>query len=196
MSHPLSLAAIELLAYHAHQGQVNEKSGEPFYHHPARVAASLTDETAKKVAWLHDSIEDCAGEMVLLPRKLVGKRVMIDAVREGITADILRRAGVETEVVAAVVAMTHLENEPYDVYLERVRQNPLALEVKHADIRDNLDPARLALLDEATQARLRRKYTRALAILDRPGAAPVDEATPAAASVPVASLAFDGQNID
>ena len=46
-------------------------------------------------------------------------------------------------------------------YYSAIRNNPLALRVKLADIADNADEARLALLDEKTADRLRRKYARA-----------------------------------
>ena len=49
-----------------------------------------------------------------------------------------------------------------------VRQNPLALRVKLADIADNSDESRIALLDDKTAARLRRKYAKALRALTQP----------------------------
>lgn len=51
------------------------------------------------------------------------------------------------------------------MYYACVRTNPLALRVKLADIADNSDEVRLALLDEKTAARLRRKYAKAKKIL-------------------------------
>ena len=50
-------------------------------------------------------------------------------------------------------------------YYERIKDLPLALRVKLADIADNADESRLALLDDATANRLRRKYARALRML-------------------------------
>ena len=68
-------------------------------------------------------------------------------------------------MVDAVVALTHLKNEPRDHYYERIKKNPLALAVKLADIEDNTDPERLALLDEGTRSRLEKKYAKAIAAL-------------------------------
>jgi (p)ppGpp synthase/HD superfamily hydrolase len=45
------------LATRAHAGQVDQ-AGQPYIGHPERVAARLTTEEAKVVAWLHDVIED------------------------------------------------------------------------------------------------------------------------------------------
>jgi hypothetical protein len=46
-------------------------------------------------------------------------------------------------------------------YYSIIRENPIALRVKLADIADNADEARLALLDPETAERLRRKYAKA-----------------------------------
>ena len=53
-------------------------------------------------------------------------------------------------------------------YYTRIRANPLALRVKLADIADNADESRLALLDEKTAARLRRKYANARKAVESP----------------------------
>src|SRR5690606_1583136 len=96
------------------------------------------------VAWLHDVVEDSA-----------------------ITLDDLRRWGVSRDVAAAVDAITRRSAEDPDVYYARVAASPRALQVKIADIADNCDPARLALLDPATRDRLTAKYDYALAVLAR-----------------------------
>ncbi len=65
------------------------------------------------------------------------------------------------EIVDAVDALTKRPGETRQDYYARVRQNTRALQVKHADIDDNTDPARTALLDETTRARLAQKYAAA-----------------------------------
>ena len=130
------------LATSAHDGQV-DKSGRPYIGHPLRVMASVTGEHAQMAAVLHDVIEDTP-----------------------VTADDLLARGCPTAVVDAVVALSHLPDEPQDVYLRRVAANPLALSVKRADIADNLAPARMARLDTALQERLQTKYANALRLLD------------------------------
>ncbi|MET9231358.1 phosphohydrolase [Lentzea sp. NPDC003310] len=130
------------IATAAHDGQV-DKSGRPYIGHPLRVMASVTGEHEQMAAVLHDVIEDTS-----------------------VTAADLLSRGCPTAVVDAVVALSHLPEEPQEDYLRRVAANPLALSVKRADIGDNLSPARLARLDEATQERLKAKYARALGLLD------------------------------
>ncbi|MFS8103799.1 HD domain-containing protein [Lentzea alba] len=129
------------LATAAHDGQV-DKSGRPYIGHPLRVMASVEGEHAQMAAVLHDVIEDTP-----------------------VTADDLTARGCPAEVVDAVVALSHLPEEPQDVYLRRVAANPLAVIVKRADIADNLSPARMARLDDETQARLEIKYATALRLL-------------------------------
>lgn len=129
------------LAVLAHAGQV-DKAGRPYVEHLERVAAMVKHAKslglAQAVAWLHDIVEDTAvGELDLMA------------------------AGMPAEVVEAVLAITHRPNEPRTEYYARVRENHLALAVKLADVADNADPKRLAMLDAATRGRLERKYARA-----------------------------------
>ena len=70
----------------------------------------------------------------------------------------LRTAGIPEPVVVAVAALTHRADQTRDEYYEAVRTNELALRVKLADIDDNSDPARLALLPAAVAERLATKY--------------------------------------
>ncbi|MFJ8966886.1 phosphohydrolase [Lentzea sp. NPDC102401] len=129
------------IATAAHDGQV-DKSGRPYIGHPLRVMASMTGEHEQMAAVLHDVIEDTP-----------------------VTASDLLARGCPEVVVDAVVALSHLPEEPQEDYLRRVAANPLALSVKRADISDNLSPARMARLDDATQDRLKAKYARALGLL-------------------------------
>ncbi|MGI5502047.1 HD domain-containing protein [Lentzea sp. CA-135723] len=129
------------LATSAHDGQV-DKSGRPYIGHPLRVMASVTGEHEQMTAVLHDVIEDT-----------------------WVTAEDLASRGCPAAVVDAVVALSHLPEEPQEDYLRRVAANPLALSVKRADIGDNLSPARMAQLDDATRERLQAKYARALGLL-------------------------------
>jgi (p)ppGpp synthase/HD superfamily hydrolase len=129
------------IATAAHDGQV-DKAGRPYIGHPLRVMASMTGEHEQMTAVLHDVIEDTP-----------------------VTADDLLARGCPEAVVDAVVALSHLPDEPQEDYLRRVAANPLALSVKRADIGDNLSPARMARLDAATQDRLKAKYARALGLL-------------------------------
>jgi hypothetical protein len=123
------------IAAKAHEGQ-KDKEGLPYILHPLRAMMSVQGEEAMIVAVLHDVIEDTP-----------------------VTADDLRQAGFGEEVVAAVLCVTHKQEEPYADYVVRCRGNEIARRVKLADLADNwrldrvlLRPQRL----EADVARLRK----------------------------------------
>jgi (p)ppGpp synthase/HD superfamily hydrolase len=130
------------LAHRAHAGQV-DKAGRPYIEHVARVAAAVSgDPEAEAVAWLHDVIEDAP---LLMPD--------VDALGND-------------RVFYAVCDLTRsfdafTGRELVEGYYEAIRRNPIALRVKLADIADNADEARLALLPKETAERLRRKYAKA-----------------------------------
>lgn len=127
-------------ALEAHKGQV-DKAGQPYITHLVRVCARLEGDVACATALLHDIIEDTTA-----------------------TADALGEH-FPREIVDAVVALTKIDGEAYDDYLMRLAANPLALKVKLADMADNSDPARLALLDPERAKILKEKYTIARAQL-------------------------------
>lgn len=134
------LEAAKALAHRAHAGQV-DKAGRPYIEHVARVAAAVSDDPeAEAVAWLHDVLEDC-------PRH----------VDEFWSFPPL--------VTRPVCALTRIPGHTSETYSSRIRRWPIALRVKLADIADNANEERLALLDEKTAARLRRKYAKAVAAL-------------------------------
>lgn len=128
----------------AHATQT-DKAGNPYIDHPRRVAHTLAEDwgcEAQVVAagWLHDVVEDT----------------------ETTLADLLE-AGFPVDVVMAVEAVTHRKGESRADFIARAAANPLARQVKLADVLDNADPKRLALIDdEATRERLRAKYARDL----------------------------------
>lgn len=129
------------LAHRAHAGQV-DKAGRPYIEHVARVAAAVSDDpVAETVAWLHDVIEDVPsyfGEV----RDDFPHNIYLTVMR-------LSRAPIGSQFA----------------YYQGIKFNPVALRVKLADIADNSSEERLALLDEKTAARLRRKYAKAIAAL-------------------------------
>lgn len=122
------------LAHRAHAGQL-DKAGKPYIYHVERVAAAVAgNPEAEAVAWLHDVGEDHPRFYPLI---------------------------VDRMPKAVVVAVDALDRNRAGDYYARIRANPIALRVKMADIADNADEGRLALLDEATADRLRRKYAHA-----------------------------------
>ena len=129
------------LAQECHAGQV-DKAGY-YIDHVERVADAVKgDVDAEIVAWLHDVLEDGTEEFA---------------------AQVF---GFNNETVDAVVLLTRRNDVADDVYYERIKNKRLALKVKLADIQDNMNDIRLGLLDNKTAQRLRKKYTKALNILN------------------------------
>lgn len=130
------------LAVRHHTGQV-DKAGQPYIGHIERVADRVSHLESEVVAaaWLHDIIEDTP-----------------------VTEADLAAAGIPAVVIEAVVLLTKTGG-PLDTYYARIRENPLSLAVKLADIADNADPDRQAQLDPEIRERLTRKYAKAVAAL-------------------------------
>jgi (p)ppGpp synthase/HD superfamily hydrolase len=128
-----------LLAERAHAGQL-DKAGLPYIGHLERVASYVdpADPLAQTAALLHDSIEDTS-----------------------LTAHDLADHGIPAPAIEAVELLTRRKEQDPEDYYQAIRENALAREVKLADLADNSDPARLALLPDAHQARLTRKYAAA-----------------------------------
>lgn len=131
------------LATKAHAGVV-DKGGNPYIEHPLRVMARVEGVPAKMAAVLHDVLEDTE-----------------------VTAEQLLALGCPAEVVAAVEALSKREGESYEAFVTRAAKDPIARAVKRADLLDNSDESRLAQLPPEQAARLREKYRRGLAVLDR-----------------------------
>jgi (p)ppGpp synthase/HD superfamily hydrolase len=128
--------AIEI-AREAHLGQV-DKSGMDYINHPLRVMSLCETETEKIVGVLHDVIED-----------------------SNFTFEYLINEGFSDEVIEALRCITKLsEEENYDSFIERVKQNNLAVKVKICDLTDNLDVRRLKTITEKDFIRL-SKYLHA-----------------------------------
>ncbi len=130
----------DAIASKAHKGQ-KDKGGRAYAEHPRAVAAMLDDPLLKTAALLHDVIEDTEW-----------------------TADDLLAAGIHPKVVETVCTLTHQEQETYDEYLTRVGRNPLAVEVKLADLRHNSQLDRIPNPGPNDFERL-KKYARAQAFL-------------------------------
>jgi len=121
------------LAVKAHAGQT-DKAGAPYILHPLRVMFRLAGETAQIVGVLHDVVEDSE-----------------------VTFDDLRAMGFGEDALAALDGVTRRAGETYAEFVERSAQNPVSLQVKRADLEDNMDARRLSpdLTDRDLQ-RLRR----------------------------------------
>ncbi|GAA2335962.1 HD domain-containing protein [Streptomyces kunmingensis] len=144
----MTLREIEALARRAHGGQ-RDKAGRPYAEHLGTVAAGVaarggTDEQVA-AAWLHDAVED-----------------------DALTEEWLAAAALTEPTKEIVRALTKRPGEPPEAYAHRILSTPGALLVKEADLAHNADPARLAVLDEPTRARLTQKYATMRALLGLP----------------------------
>lgn len=110
------------MAVVAHEGQPRKGTGEPYVNHVERVADGVQGWEAKTVAYLHDLVEDTP-----------------------VTFDTLRLFFPES-VIEAVALLTRKEaagdipRETYKEFIERTAtsDNAIALDVKMADVKDNL----------------------------------------------------------
>jgi len=129
------------VALHAHMGQ-KDKQGQPYIFHPVAVAAQFTDEDRQVVGLLHDVVEDTEITLKTLSFSF------------------------PDHIVKAVDAITHRKGESNDDYIRRCSMNLIGTDVKRKDIAHNF--GRLAGIgDDDTIERLRRKYKRALELLDK-----------------------------
>src|SRR5262245_51576727 len=104
--------AVEIAA-RVHTGQ-RDKEGLPYILHPLRVMMRVEDDDARIVAVLHDTIEDTP-----------------------LTEEELRREGFSEQALLALRLMTHYLEEPYADYVVRCFADPIARQVKLADLEDN-----------------------------------------------------------
>ncbi|MEU2430233.1 HD domain-containing protein [Streptomyces sp. NPDC007861] len=144
----LTLAQVEAVAREAHATQT-DKAGRPYVEHLQAVAEGVrarggSDEQIA-AAWLHDAIED-----------------------EALSREWLDAAELPQSVKDMVLAMTKHKGEDLPSYARRLLATPGALLVKESDIAHNSDPARLAVLDEPTRARLTEKYATTRRLLGLP----------------------------
>lgn len=135
------IRAIEI-ATAAHAGQT-DKAGADYIQHPLRVMEAVGTENMKIVAVLHDVVEDCPGW----------------------SFERLEAEGFSPQVIEALRLVTKIEGETYDAFVQRAASNPVAREVKIADLRDNMDLSRLPAVSEKDLERV-EKYRRALVALD------------------------------
>ena len=114
-----SLEKAIAIAVEAHAGVV-DKGGQPYVLHPLRVMFSVESEHERIAAVLHDVVEDTAWTL----EQLAGE-------------------GFADEVVAAIDALTKRDGEQRLDSAKRARRDPIARQVKIADVTDNMDISRI-----------------------------------------------------
>jgi len=128
--------AIEIATL-AHKGQ-KDKSGAEYILHPIRVMERGKTEIEKICGVLHDVVED-----------------------SDYTFEALENEGFSAEVISTLRCITKKsDDENYDKFIDRIIQNPIAIQVKINDLLDNMDITRLKELNENDLKRL-NKYLKA-----------------------------------
>lgn len=128
--------AIEI-AVNAHKGQ-KDKNGAPYILHVIRVMCNGKTETEKICGVLHDLIEDTDW-----------------------TFDRLKKEGFSNEVIDALRCLTkESEEEDYTHFINRIKENKIAINIKLNDLKDNMNILRMKKLVNKDIARL-NKYLKA-----------------------------------
>ena len=117
-SHPLEKAIA--VALQAHEG-VLDKSGKPYVLHPLRLMLEMESEEAQITAVLHDVVED-----------------------SDVSLDDLAAFDFPPSVIEALHYLTHDKDAvAYADYIDAIKDNTLARQVKLADLAHNMDVRRL-----------------------------------------------------
>jgi len=132
------------IAAQAHCGQ-KDKAGSPYLLHPLRMMMQMKSETAMIVAVLHDVVEDSDW-----------------------TLEQLRERGFSEEVLTAIDCVTNRTGENYEQFIERAQTNPIAREVKIADLEDNMNIRRIDQITPKDSERL-EKYHKSWRLLTNAG---------------------------
>lgn len=114
------LAVAVQTAANAHAGQF-DKGGKPYILHPLHLMSQLLfDPQLATIAVLHDVAEDSSTTF----------------------AD-LKRMGMSTRVISALIVLTHDKGQQYEDYIDGVCTNFDAIRVKRKDLEHNSDITRL-----------------------------------------------------
>lgn len=180
-----TLADCIALAEFAHRNQI-DKAGIEYIEHPRRVLKAVQAQGAmpyvQMAAILHDVTEDTAFTCKML-LDLGVPEAAVDIVRlvdRDVSAAAFDQKWKFSDTYAALMGKTVKSRDEANTmiakakivardefYYAAIRNNPGALQVKLADIGDNMQPWRLSYLPIPTQDRLVDKYTKAIAALTK-----------------------------
>ena len=107
------------MAIKYHKEQI-DKGGNSYILHPLEVMNNVDRMEAKIVAVLHDIIEDTE-----------------------CTVDILKEWGINEDAIESINTLTHKEGMSYMEYIREISYDFIAIEVKLADLKCNMDLSRL-----------------------------------------------------
>ena len=126
---------------HSHQ---YDKGGKSYILHPLHVMHQMDTEDEMIVAVLHDVMED----------------------NERYHPELLIEAGIPEHCVGILDKLTWRKGGTYSLYIEHIAHDPIAIKVKLADLRHNMDLSRLPEITEADRTRW-NKYAKAVKYLER-----------------------------
>jgi (p)ppGpp synthase/HD superfamily hydrolase len=120
-----------------------DKAGKPYILHCLRVmnAVDQSDGELMAIAVMHDLVEDSDYTLMMLTN-----------------------LGFSHRVIKAIAYLTHENNISYDEYIKGIANNPDAVKVKLADLKDNSDITRLKGLRKKDLDRM-EKYHRSFIYL-------------------------------
>lgn len=138
---PLTKKALRL-CFDSHKEQT-DKTGLPYVFHPFHLAEQMTDEISTVCALLHDVVEDT-----------------------DVTLSDLAEMGFPSAVTEVLALLTHDPAVPYFDYVKAISVNPVAKQVKLADLAHNSDLSRMdeGEIDEWAIRRT-EKYKKAILML-------------------------------
>ena len=136
------------IAKQGHLGQV-DKAGKPYILHLLNVVNAVDSEEEKIVGVLHDYLEDAIGK------------------REGQCRMTNLLSVLPTSLYSSIALLTKPKTESYKNYIERIRTSgdKVAIAVKIADLKDNMNLDRLSEVTEKDLVR-NEKYAKALEKLE------------------------------
>ncbi len=122
------------IAVNAHQNQ-RDRYGQPYILHPIRLMQKVSSLPEKICAILHDVVEDSDW-----------------------TLKNLKEEGFPPQIIRALDCLSKREGEAYQDYVRRAAQNPIARQVKLADLEDNMNLTRIDKLKSADFKRLQKYH--------------------------------------
>lgn len=139
---------IALLAYCARF----DYGGFPLIHHYLHIADQMPDELTCAAALLHDALNE-----------------------DKITPDTLREAMIPEPVIEALMLLDEHASRTYSEYIEGIRNNKIARTVRIADLKHDLDEARLEFADRDPDSMWQMTREHELELLEAEDTAPSDE---------------------
>ena len=117
---------------------IKDKEGAPYIEHLRFVSDAQPTENGKIVGLLHDLIEDTDTSVLEL-----------------------QQVGFSDRILYSLLLLSKIKGTPYPEYIDKIilSNDEVAIRVKEADMRNNMDPERLANLSPGDRQHFIEKYT-------------------------------------